>query len=363
MRDHPSPRRSAGAWRTLLAATIWASPGFSAAALSLPALLSDGVVFQAGNPIRLWGTAAPGETVTIAWGALRGTAPANGSGRWRIDLPASDKAPGDTILVSAEAGEQLRINNAAIGQVWICGGQSNMALPLRRTDEAKLAGQPLPAPASVRLYRAPLPGTQRATQGRWMLDSPSAASAFSAVCYLTGRMLAMHAKGPVGLIDTSVGATDIQAWLPPGSAGGVPTATTTRPVPRRHSMAAPGDAFEAMIRPITPFSAQGILWYQGEADARKPDGYASVFTSAIKLWRESFEQPDLPVIYMQLPAFDGSPFRNGWNEIRVQQARAEGMLPGVRMASSDGIIATEIHPTKKSEVARRLFTRATGVRP
>ena len=346
----------------LLAAAAWTVPQQALAALALPALLSDGVVFQRGKPIRLWGTAAPGEKVGAMWGALSGTTTADSGGAWRIDLPPVHTSPGDSIVVRGQSNEQVRILNPVLGQVWICGGQSNMALPLRRTKEANASTDPLPAPAGVRLYRVPMPDGRRAGQGRWIADSPAAASAFSAVCYLTGRMLAAHAKDTVGLIDTSVGATDINAWIPrPATA--VVNQGGSRPAPRRHSMSEVGSAFEAMVRPIAPFSARGLLWYQGEGDARNPDRYADVFVSAMRQWRESLEQADLPIIYMQLPVFEASPFRAGWNEIRNQQARAERMLPGLLMAPSDGIVATEIHPTGKADVARRLFLRATGSRP
>lgn len=348
--------------RPLLLATAWLLSPMAALALSLPPVLSDGAVFQRGKPIRLWGTAKPGEKVTAAWGGLAGSAVTGDNGKWRVELPAPQQSPGDTILVSSSTGEQLRIRNPLLGQVWLCGGQSNMAMPLRRTDQATAASQPLAAPARVRLFRAPTPDMQRSNEGAWVDDSPAAASGFSAVCYLTGRMLATHAKDVVGLIDTSVGATGIEAWVPE-TGKAIVTPEGRQRHSNRHSMAGPGAAFEAVVKPIAPFNARGLLWYQGEGDYRRnPRRYAELFVATMSHWRKNFEQPDMPIVYMQLPQYDAVR-SGGWEEVRSQQAKAERMLPGMRMAASHGIVAAEIHPTDKMEVAKRLFARATAANP
>ena len=347
----------------LAASSLWlaATP---AAALGLPPVLSDGVVFQRGKPIRLWGTANPGESVTVTWGALKKSATANAGGQWRVELPAAEQAPADTILVSGSGGEQLRIRNPLIGQVWLCGGQSNMAMQLRRTDQAGMAGQALAAPARLRLFRAPTPDVQKSNEGAWVDDSPAAASDFSAVCYLTGRMLATQGREVVGLVDTSVGATGIEAWAPESARSSIAAMGTGRAAPQRHAMAGSGAAFDAVVKPIAPLNVRGLLWYQGEGDYRRnPTRYAELFTTTMSHWRKSFEQPDLPIVYMQLPVFETVNRRAEWEEVRGQQAKAERMLPNLMMAPSDGIVATEIHPRDKAEVARRLFLRATGPKP
>lgn len=358
----PSIPPAPGKLRPLLVAATWLLASMPALALGLPPVLSDGVVFQRGKPVRLWGTAKPGEKVTAAWGALTGSATASPSGQWRIDLPAAQQAPGDTILVTGSAGEQLSIRNPLLGQVWLCGGQSNMAMQLRRTDQANVAGQALASPARVRLFRAPTPDVQRLNEGAWVEDSPASASGFSAVCYLTGRMLATHAKDVVGLVDTSVGATGIEAWVPDTGKAIISAEGQSRQS-NSHSMAGGGDAFEAVVKPIAPFNVKGMLWYQGEGDYRRnPGRYAELFVGAMAHWRKNFDQPDMPIVYMQLPRFDQARSK-GWEEVRSQQAKAERMLPGMRMADSTGISATEIHPTDKMEVAKRLFARATAASP
>lgn len=360
MRREPASATASWLPIAVTAAAILVSP--AAAALEMPPVLSDGVVFQRGKPIRLWGMAKPGERVTVSWGRLNGAAGADAGGRWRVDLPAAQQVSGDTIEVSGSAGAKLQIRNALLGQVWLCGGQSNMAMQLMRTDEARTAGENLPAPARLRLFRAPTPDIRRANEGVWVDDSAAAASRFSAVCYLTGRMLATQARDTVALIDTSVGATGIEAWVPDSGQAGVVSGQGRRGG-GVHSMTGPGTAFNAVVKPLTPFNARGLLWYQGEGDARNPGRYAEAFTTTMSHWRKAFEQPDLPIVYMQLPTFPDSPQGRGWDEVRRQQARAERMLPGLMMAPSDGIVASEIHPTNKAEVARRLFQRASAAKP
>ena len=221
----------------LLLATALSLACLPATALGLPPVLSDGAVFQRGKPVRLWGTAKPGEKITVAWSGVTSSTSATTAGTWRVDLPAPQQAAGD-VVVTAAGGEQLRIRDAVLGQVWLCGGQSNMAMQLRRTDQAGMAGQALAAPARLRMFRAPTPDVNRFGEGVWVDDSRDAALGFSAVCYLTGRLLATHVKDVVGLVDTSVGATGIEAWVPEtGQAIVTPQGRQRRS--NRHSMAAP----------------------------------------------------------------------------------------------------------------------------
>lgn len=328
----------------------------AARALDLPAILSDGVVFQKGKPVRLWGSAQPGEQVTATWGKESRQAVTGPNGQWRMEFAPMDQSPGD-IQVTGSGGGKASIRGPAMGQVWICGGQSNMMISLSQTDGAPMAGKPLPAPAALRLYRVPAPNRERRVEGRWASDAPEVASEFSSVCYLTGRLLAEHSRGVVGLVDTSAGGTSAEAWTP-GQGDRPPQHAQGRR--SRNPLQAEGAAFESLAKPVAPLSAAGLLWYQGEANRRAPEGYAQSFAAAMDGWRRAFEQPDLPVFYMQLPPFPNARPQGGWEAVRSEQARAEKLLPRMYMVPSDGLVATELHPREKTEVARRFFARITG---
>ena len=136
---------------------LWADP-------ILPKIFSSNMVMQRGRPLPVWGTAAPGEKITVELAGQSASATADAQGRWQLRLPAQE-AGGPAAMVVSGATATVRCENILFGDVWVCSGQSNMEW---RTKNSHNAAEALPAALQpqIRLFDgtnnkagAPLPLT------------------------------------------------------------------------------------------------------------------------------------------------------------------------------------------------------------
>lgn len=339
---------------------LLATTAIPAMALTLPPILSDGMVIQRGQPVHLWGTTAPGLNVTAELGGRSATAAAGPDGRWRLELPPYEKLAGD-LIVRDSRGDQVLVRSVLLGQVWLCGGQSNMAFPLRRSDGRRAAFMPMRGDSRppLRLFRAS-GGNHGEPENTWLSGQGQSAAGFSAVCYLTGKAIAQELQEPVGLIDTSVGATQLEAWQP---MNGRPLGSSEVPFDPLHRNQ-PSYAFEAVVRPLTPFALKGLIWYQGEADSHKdPETYANRLAQVMQAWRLAFEQPDLPVVLTQLPGNTNAMSPSGWKTIQQQQKSVPQQLPHSFIAINEDLNYDKLHPNEKMEISRRIFQKIRSFTP
>src|SRR5262249_44544204 len=119
--------------------------------VKLPALISDGMVLQQGINVSLWGWAEEGESVTVEFLNQKATAVTKG-GKWMVQLKPLKAGGPFTLTVSGK--NKIELKNVLVGEVWICGGQSNMQWQLKQTDnaEAEIAGANYPM---IRLFTVP----------------------------------------------------------------------------------------------------------------------------------------------------------------------------------------------------------------
>ena len=125
--------------RGILLATVVVLVGLTAqpapADLRLPALLSDNMVLQQGMKTPIWGWAAPDEAVMVSFAGQRVVAKADANGAWRVSL--EPLKPGPAMEMTVAAGSQtITVKNVLVGEVWVCGGQSNMTHPTQLTVTA-----------------------------------------------------------------------------------------------------------------------------------------------------------------------------------------------------------------------------------
>ena len=57
------------------------------AKVKLPALISDGMVLQREQPVKVWGTANAGERVSVTFMKKKYAATADNNGQWNVTLP------------------------------------------------------------------------------------------------------------------------------------------------------------------------------------------------------------------------------------------------------------------------------------
>ena len=188
----------------------------SQAVVKLPRLISDGVVLQRDAKVKLWGWASANEKVTLTFLNKKYSTKADQSGKWLILLP-SQKAGGPYEMVFKGQNE-LKVSNVLFGDVWVCSGQSNMVLPVERVkerypDEVANANYPeirnffIPTLTNLKGPAEDLPA------GNWKSANPKDVLSFGAVAYFFAKKIYEKYHVPIGLINSSVGGTPIEAWI------------------------------------------------------------------------------------------------------------------------------------------------------
>jgi Domain of unknown function (DUF303). len=342
------------------------------AELRLGMPFSDHMVIQAGAPVRVWGTATPGETISVELAGKLGQGIANHEGKWRVDLPAFDCMPDHAPqpLIVRDGTHTLELLDVLIGEVWLCSGQSNMRFTLGRQAEPRDADAPLLFPVTLAGAHHPqirlLNVSGGTPAGRlWGLCTPDTVRNFSAVGYHFGVAL-QHARDvPVGLIDLGKGGAAIRTFISEETFYAHPAFAENYPPERRRGFMA-GSVFRDDLEPLAPFSLRGVLWYQGESDAARASLYPELLRAMIGDWRSALENPDLPFLVVQLPPWERrrtdpplATVSYRWAELRAAQDRAvRGISATYLLSIADLGERLDIHPRRKREVGERLATLA-----
>ncbi|MDR2676091.1 MAG: sialate O-acetylesterase [Opitutaceae bacterium] len=386
------------------AALALAAPGASRAGVTPAPLFANHAVLQHGKPVPVWGAAAAGETVTVTYLGQRKTAVASAAGRWRLALDPMEPGRSGTLVIKGE--NTLAFSDVVTGEVWLASGQSNMALQLKATANAKEEAAAADCPGirefKVALAVSPIP--RDSLSGRWTPCTPRSAGDYGAAAYYFARELHAALKMPVGIINSSKGGTPIEAWmsavalkesglsgavaarwreqardhpakLAAYNAGALPEwekkaaaarAAGKTPPPRPSPPpGGPGDhriptgLHGGMIHALIPCSLRGALWYQGEANAARPAEYPALFEALVSDWRRAWGQGDFPFFYVQLPNYEiparEDRGRNLWPALREAQARSLARLPGAGMAVAIDIgDPGDVHPANKRDIGNRL---------
>ncbi len=212
----------------LLALLMLAMPAF--AAVTLAPLFTDNMVLQHGVSMPVWGMAAPGEKITVAFGRQTVMATAGADGRWRVALkPLAASAEPAELTVTGE--NTLTLHNVLIGDVYLCSGQSNMQKPVGpnppqppvKNYEQEIAAANYP---QIRLFDVGMTmalAPQSVCKGQWTVCSPQTVGRFSAAAYFFARQLVEENGVPIGLITATWGGTMAQQWTSVPAVKQVPT--------------------------------------------------------------------------------------------------------------------------------------------
>jgi sialate O-acetylesterase len=371
-------------------------------------LFTDGAVLQRDKPVFVWGRAAAGEKVVVTFAGQRREATAAPDGRWiaLLDpLPAS--STGADLVIAGR--NTLTVRDVLVGEVWLCSGQSNMEWPVSRSDRAAeeitAASFPLIRHVKVDRVTAALPADSARTSG-WQRALPETVGAFSAIAYFFAREVHQKVGVPVGLVNASWGGTPVEAWMSPAALASDPAFrvvderwaktladfpalqaryeaalaewtqaeaaakargrpahdTFLRQSPRPRAPIGPGhpwtprSLYNGMINPLVPYSLRGMLWYQGETNVERAGEYHALFSAMITAWRAHFGQGDLPFFWVNLASFRYPNDPTGIQAAFLREAQTRTLaLPNTAQALAIDVgHPTDIHPTNKQEVGRRL---------
>ncbi len=345
------------------------------AEVKLPPVISDHMVLQRDVPAPIWGTASPGETVSVSIAGQTKTTKADDKGKWSVKLDPLKLAEGLTLRV--KGSNTITINDVLVGEVWLGSGQSNMDMHVA----SYTAGDNVLSNAANATY----PKLRLLHRGRkgWELAEPTNNVQFSALLFAFGFRLQQELKVPVGIMVGAVGGTpsgywlteemyrsdaacqeqakefaktydfdaamrkyekDLAAWKPLAEKAKAEKKRAprppTKPAKAGESAGRIGNLYEAHVRPYAPYAIRGVLWDQGESGtAITGVDQFNVMGALIKGWRKEWGQ-DFPFLYVQKPSGLGCAFDD--KDPLTKHAGKFAPLPKTVPATSDGLYR-ELH--------------------
>jgi len=390
--------------------------------VKLAALFSDNMVLQQGAPVPVWGTASPGERVTVQFAGQKKSVKAVKDGKWRVTLrpmPASVE-PRVMIVTGSTGGQPEKIQNVLVGEVWLCSGQSNMDMRVARGDrywcgvtneaaEVASADHPLIRSFYVALVMTNEP--QSDVKGAWTVCSPATVGDFSATAYFFARELQQTRSVPIGLVTTCYGASTAQAWISrpvlaaesefakflDDYAAALKSYATNDAVRAKYQAAFekleiaaakakaegkdrpkepknpnpeqdqhnPCVLFNGMVAPLVPYAIRGAIWYQGESNTGTAAKYRALMETLIRNWRELWGQGDFPFLFVQLASYkkptDNPDAHGEFPPVREAQLQNLSVHNTGMAVAIDIGEANNIHPKNKQEVGRRLALAARAL--
>jgi len=239
--------------------------------------------------------------------------------------------------------------------------------------------------------------------GTWQVCGPESVRGFSAVEYFFGRDLYRDLNVPMGLVESDWGGTPAQSWTSKPALDADPVLkfilddwtkvvanypaakdrydkqmenwnqavaaakAEGKTPPNRPGLPpgpghpnTPAGLYNAMIAPLTPYAIRGVIWYQGESNANEAHAYKyrRLFRDMIEDWRASWDEVDMPFLFVQLANYKSNAF---WPVLRESQTetlslRNTGMALAIDIGES-----RDIHPKNKQDVGHRLALAARHV--
>lgn len=198
----------------IAAATLFATQ--VDAQLKMPKLISDNMVFQRNAEMNIWGWASAGEKVTVNFKNADYTTTTAENGKWRVTIPS--QPAGGPYNITICASDTIVINNVLIGDVWLCSGQSNMELPIRRVEWIYPGVVENANNQNVRYTKVPDRYNFHAPQedldgGKWLTVSPQTVGQFGALTYFFADELSRDLNIPIGIMNVSLGGSPIESWI------------------------------------------------------------------------------------------------------------------------------------------------------
>lgn len=380
-------------------------PVFGFSQIQLAKIFSDNMVFQRNEPVKIWGKAKPGESITVAFANEKRNTTAQQDSGWTVTFKAQQSSTRPQSVLITSRDEKIEIKNILIGDVWLCIGQSNMEWPMIKEahykDEIHKSQKPL-----LRLYNPTYAGkntfnvlftdsiiknltTEKFYNGQWQTCDSNSIKTMSAVAYYFGKEIVNETNIPVGLIHLSIGGAPLETFISTEALNsnkqfaqklnrgwlmnnalpvwvrerGKQNVGSLNNVPKdeygnNHAFK-PGFAYEAGIVPILKMPIKGIICYQGESNAQeieRVNEYAALSKLMIDDYRKKWKQPDLPFYFVQLSSIDTIKYKGHlWPQFRDEQRKMLQLIPNSGMAVCSDIGAKDdVHPTNKKTVGERL---------
>jgi len=328
----------------------------------------------------VYGFTSPGASVTTTFNGTALVATAEPDGTWRQRLPQVSASTAAFLLnISSSSGETASLEDVLFGEVFMCGGQSNMEYAVPATTNSTAEAALADAYPDIRFFSVghatqsatPLQDLQTVWEP-WQVASASSIrkdfypghtmfSTFSSVCWFFGRTIAdglAEANGgarvPVGLISNNWGGTKLEVWAP---------AEAFAQCQRNESS---GNMYNAMILPyaVGPMALAGFAFYQGEANTESQASaanYSCLFPAVIEAWRALFDAPDAYFGFIQLSTWCTDLDPASIPSMRDAQMSGAALHKVGWATNADAGFGCNIHPPAKQYCGTRLGRSALAV--
>jgi len=375
------------------------------AEVKLSAPFSDHMVVQRDQAVPVWGTATPGEKVTVKFRDQEKSTVADAAGKWQVKLNPLKAGGPDKLVVNS-----IELNDVLVGEVWIGSGQSNMAGLVKEyaKNDPSLANLVAVAPYP-QIRQMGLPGPwQVYCDGKWKVATTTNVPNFSAQLFAFGVRLHQELGVPVGLILGAASGSPSGKWLSQEAlqndaacqeavkkfaatfdaaaeqkAYELQLAQKKSTCPPR----VPGEVYcereerlyKTYIQPLQPYAIRGVLWDQGENGTGVVGikDHALVLSAMIRCWRRDWGQGDFLFIYQQKTSGGGC----AWDYTNPVTAKADPFAPLPEKMGGEGFwgaylkllalpntgmaITSDLgsgqHPANKSGYAHRAADVAFGM--
>jgi len=360
----------------------------------MPVLFGDGMVLQREMPIRIFGEASDGATVTVRFNGQSETTLSQ-KGNWMVTLKPMPAGGPYELHISGD-GDEIIFRDVMLGEVWLAGGQSNMAQALLSQVDFETY---LPEKENPSLRFIQIPRTEYGEIDKngveWKYFDQQSVRNFSAVAYFFATELQKRLGVTVGVIGSYRGATNNEYWMTPESIkseprlsylfekyeeaynkfedkatyeaaykqyqlelkeweqkGGWSYSRVPFPPMGPKSWQRPSGLYHTMIEPLQPYSIRGCIWYQGEGNSARHEEFRTLFPAFVEGWRQSWLNPEMPFYFVQLPGFGKG---LDWPQFRQAQLDCSKKIEHCGMVVSEGCHdENDIHPRVKKPIGDRL---------
>jgi len=333
----------------------------TSAAVRLPSIIGSHMVLKQNSEVNLWGWCSPSEKIVIntSWDTITYQTTGESSAKWSLKI----KTPPAGGPYSITINKTIILDDVMIGEVWLCGGQSNMEFSGDHGLKQSIDEAPVARNQNIRFFyiqKSTSEFPQDNCEGIWKVCTPEEMIHFSAVGYFFGKQLQQSLNVPVGLINSNWGGTAAEVWTPGNLVSNDPVlkAAADKLLPAPWWPSTPGYSYNAMINPITNYEISGAIWYQGEGNAATYWTYKPLMKTMIESWRQEWGN-DFPFYFVQIAPFSGY----GFNNICALEREAQTSclsIPNTGMVVISDLVddLSNIHPVNKTDVATRLANLA-----
>jgi len=305
------------------------------------------MILQRDIPVPIWGSAQPGEIVTVEFAGQNKTATADSAGRWSVDLQAMQASDALRTLTVKGDGESVAIENVRVGEVWLVLSHG--------IDKQFSCEGPVPRPdARIRPFGdsrnidSPTPQVKTGDNRQW---GPSRHASFDLLTIPFVNRISDATGVPVGIVRVEVGGLDatipvegfaaiselkdiaqrVETWYPTNPRGKaaymqwyaamqhwraviekkMATGESIRPAqpplvpgPELGDPAQPTVVYNRQIHPLVPFAFRGAIHLQEESSQGDPScttdlRYTAKMRALVAGLRAVFRRPDMPVAFSQ----------------------------------------------------------------